>query len=86
MTHRPHRLSCGRFNPMHPTTRAAALRQQPTWKLLSAENALAVMALGRAHLLDWPRRLPASLLVERIRRDLERFMAEGWGLPQPASA
>ena len=83
MTHRPHRLSCGRFNPMH---RAAALRQQPTWKLLSAENALAVMALGQAHLLDGPRRLPASLLVKRIGHDLERFMAEGWGLPQPASA
>ena len=74
---------------MHPTTHAAALRQlrqQPTWKLLSAENAPAVMALIQAHLLDGPRRLPASLLVERIGRDLERFRAEGFDLPQPASA
>jgi hypothetical protein len=53
---------------------------------LSAEHAPAVMALIRAHLLDGPRRLPASLLVERIGRDLERFRAEGWDLPQPASA
>jgi hypothetical protein len=74
---------------MDPITQAQALRQlrqQPTWKLLSAENAPAVMALIQAHLLDGPRRLPASLLVERIGRDLERFRAEGWDLPQPASA
>jgi len=74
---------------MHPTTQAASLRQlrqQPTWKLLSAENAPAVMVLIQAHLLDGPRRLPASLLVERLGRDLERFRAEGWDLPQPASA
>jgi hypothetical protein len=74
---------------MHPATQAQALRQlrqQPTWKLLSAEHAPAAMALIQAHLLDGPRRLPASLLVERIGRDLERFRAEGWDLPQPASA
>jgi len=74
---------------MHPSTQAQALRQlrqQPTWKLLSAENGPAVMALIQAHLLEGPRRLPASLLVERLGRDLERFRAEGWDLPQPASA
>jgi hypothetical protein len=74
---------------MHATTQAQTLRQlrqQPTWKLLAAENAPAVMALIQAHLLDGPRRLPASLLVERIGRDLERFRAEGFDLPQPASA
>jgi hypothetical protein len=74
---------------MHPIVQAQALRQlrqQPTWKLLAAENAPAVMALIQTHLLDGLRRLPASLLVERIGRDLERYRAEGWDLPQPASA
>jgi hypothetical protein len=74
---------------MHSIVQAQTLRQlgqQPTWKLLAAENAPAVMALIQAQLLDGPRRLPASLLVERMGRDLERFRAEGWDLPQPASA
>ncbi|MGD8275810.1 MAG: DUF3375 domain-containing protein [Thiohalocapsa sp.] len=74
---------------MHPSTQAQALRQlrqQPTWKLLSAENGPTVMALIQAHLLEGPRRLPASLLVERIGRDLERLRAEGFDMPQPASA
>lgn len=38
-------------------------------KRLSAENAPAVMALLQAQLLDRARRLPASLLAERIGRD-----------------
>ncbi len=74
---------------MTPTTQAAILRQQrqaPTWRLLAAEHAPAVMALIQTHLLDGAQRLPASVLVERIGRDLERFRAEGWDLPQPASA
>lgn len=74
---------------MHPVVHAQTLRQlrqQPTWKLLSAENAPAIMALIQVHLLNGPRRLPAALLVERIGRDLERFRADGWDLPQPASA
>jgi hypothetical protein len=74
---------------MPSITQAAALRhlrRQPTWKLLSAENGPAVMALIQAHLLDGPRRLPGSLLVERIGRDLERFRAAGFDLPQPAGA
>ena len=82
-------VAAHRHRIMHPSTQAQALRQlrqQPTWKLLSAENGPAVMALIQAHLLEGPRRLPASLLVERLGRDLERFRAEGWDLPQPASA
>ena len=78
-----------RFFIMHPSTHALALkqmRQQPTWRLLSAENAPAIMALLEAHLLEQTRKLPASLLIERIGRDLERFRAEGWELPQAASA
>jgi hypothetical protein len=74
---------------MHPTTHALALkqlRQQPTWRLLAAENAPAIMALLDAHLLEQARKLPASLLIERIGRDLEQFRAEGWELPQAASA
>ena len=51
---------------MHPSTHALALkqmRQQPTWRLLSAENAPAIMALLEAHLLEQTRKLPASLLI-----------------------
>jgi hypothetical protein len=61
---------------MHPITHAQALRQlrqQPTWRLLAAENAPAIMALIQAHLLEGARKLPASLLVERLGRDLEAF-------------
>jgi hypothetical protein len=62
------------------------LRQRPTWKLLAAENAPAAMALLQAHLLEGAPRLPASVLVERIARDLERLRAEGFALPQGAGA
>ena len=63
-----------------------ALRTAPAWRLLSADNAPAVVALLQSHLLIKERKLPASLLVERLGRDLERLRTEGWDLPQAASA
>ncbi|WP_245539021.1 DUF3375 domain-containing protein [Thioflavicoccus mobilis] len=62
------------------------LRAAPAWRLLAADLAAPIAALLKAHLLGKERKLPASVLVERLGRDLERLRAEGWELPQPASA
>ena len=63
-----------------------ALRQGPAWRLLSADNAPAVIALLDGQLLGKERRLPASVLVERVGRELTLLRAEGWDMPQSASA
>ena len=49
------------------------LRQQPTWKLLAADNAPLIAALLQALLLDGERKLPASLLHERLARELDEL-------------
>ena len=74
------------MHPLHQATTLRALRTEPAWRLLSADNAPVVVALLQAHLLDKDRKLPASLLVERLGRHLEQLRAEGWDLPQAASA
>jgi hypothetical protein len=63
-----------------------ALRQGPAWRLLSADNAPAVIALLDGQLLGKERKLPASVLVERLGRELSLLRAEGWDMPQSASA
>ena len=60
------------------------LRQQPTWKLLAADNAPLTAALLQALLLDNERQLPASLLHERLARELEELRAHGYELPRTA--
>jgi hypothetical protein len=72
--------------PLHHATGLRALRASPAWRLLSADNAAAVVALLQHHLLTKNRKLPASLLTERLGRDLDQLRAEGWDLPQAASA
>jgi len=74
------------LEPLHQANLLRALRSTPAWRLLSADNAAAVVALLQARLLTKDRKLPASLLVELLGRDLERLRAEGWDLPQAASA
>lgn len=74
------------MEPLHQANLLRALRSTPAWRLLSADNAAAVVALLQARLLTKDRKLPASLLVELLGRDLERLRAEGWDLPQAASA
>jgi len=74
------------LEPLHQANLLRALRSTPAWRLLSADNAAAVVAMLQARLLTKDRKLPASLLVERPGRDLERLRAEGWDLPQAASA
>jgi hypothetical protein len=63
-----------------------ALRNGPALRLLCADNAPAVIALLGAQLLGKDRKLPASLLVERVGRELTLLRAEGWEMPQKASA
>jgi hypothetical protein len=63
-----------------------SLRSGPAWRLLSADNAPAVVALLEARLLGKDRALPAAVLVERVGRELTLFRAEGWDMPQAASA
>jgi hypothetical protein len=53
------------------------LRAQPTWGLLASDNGPIVIALLHAHLLEGERCLPASILHDRIGRDLEELRAQG---------
>jgi len=62
------------------------LRGETTWRLLAAGNAPVVLGLLQAHLLERERRLPSSILHERIERDLELLRAEGRDLPQSVRA
>jgi hypothetical protein len=62
------------------------LRTQPVWSLLAADNGPYIVALLQTHLLEGGRSLPASILHERIARDLEELRARGADLPQTAQA
>lgn len=62
------------------------LRNAAAWRLLAADNAPVVIGLLRSHLFEGERRLPSSILNERIGRDLDSLREEGWELPQSAQA
>ena len=62
------------------------LRAQALWRLLAADSGPAVLALLQAHLLEGRRTLPASVLFERLGKDLETLRAQGEDLPQSAQA
>lgn len=62
------------------------LRQQPIWRLLAADNAPTITALLQGLLLDSERQLPASLLHERLARELEELRAHGHAVPRTAQA
>jgi hypothetical protein len=62
------------------------LRNKALWRLLSAHTAPIILALLHAHLLDADRRIPQSILFERIERDLEELRAAGMDVPQRAQA
>lgn len=62
------------------------LRQQPIWRLLAADKAAIFIGLLQTHLLDTDKSLPASVLYERIGRDLETLRVRGDDLPQTAQA
>ena len=68
---------------MKSTSRVATnqrLRSETTWRLLAAGNAPSVIGLLHAHLFENERRLPASILTERIGRDLTALRTEGHAL------
>lgn len=62
------------------------LREQPLWKLLAADNGPTILGLLQTHLLDSDRSLSASILQERIGRDLEDLRVRGEQFPQTAQA
>ena len=62
------------------------LRDQPAWRLLAARNGPVLLGLLQAHLFDGENRLPASVLHERLGRDLDELRARGEDFPQPAQA
>ncbi|WP_159097226.1 DUF3375 family protein, partial [Xanthomonas fragariae] len=53
--------------------RYRTLREQPLWKLLAADQAPEVIGLLQTLLLDSERRLPASVLHERLQRMLDEL-------------
>lgn len=62
------------------------LRRESAWALLALDNAPAALGLLQVHLLDKERRLPSSILLERLRQDLEQLRTQGIDLPQTAEA
>ena len=62
------------------------MRSQPLWRLLASANGPTVIALLQSHLYDKERRLAASILFERLTRDLETLRARGDDFPQTAQA
>lgn len=60
------------------------LREGPVWRLLAADNGPIVIGLLQAHLLEAERSIPASILFERLGRDLEGLRARGENLRQTA--
>jgi hypothetical protein len=59
------------------------MRTQPLWRLLASDNGPTVMAMLQTHLYDAERSLPASILHERIGRELERLRNLGEQWPSP---
>lgn len=62
------------------------MRSQPLWRLLAAGNGPLVIGLLQSHLYEKERNLPASILFERLTRDLEELRAQGDDLPRTAQA
>ncbi len=60
------------------------MRAQPLWRLLAADSGPTVLGLLQTHLYDDERSLPASILHERIGRELERLRSLGEAWPQSA--
>jgi hypothetical protein len=62
------------------------LRDGPLWRLLAADNAPILVAVLQANLLDGDGKLPASILYERLTRNLEDLRTAGEDMPQTAQA
>ncbi|PNU19709.1 DUF3375 domain-containing protein [Geothermobacter hydrogeniphilus] len=62
------------------------MRQQPLWRLLAADNGPVIIGLLQTLLYEKERSLPASLLIERLDRELEELRNRGDDFPQTAQA
>lgn len=62
------------------------LRADPVWRLLAADNAPILVAVLQANLLDGESKLQASILYERLTRNLEDLRTAGEDMPQTAQA
>ncbi len=60
------------------------LRRESAWSLLVLDHAPVALGLLGTHLADRERRLPSSVLLERLRQDLDALRAQGQDLPQAA--
>lgn len=72
---------------MNATKAAAAysrLRDQSLWRLLAADNGPSTLAVLQCQFMGEQRSLPASVLFERIERDLEALRGLGHDLPRTA--
>jgi hypothetical protein len=62
------------------------MRNESLWRLLASGNGPTVIGLLQSHLYEKERSLPASILFERLSRDLEALRAQGDDFPQTAQA
>ena len=62
------------------------LRASDAWRLVALDNAPVTLGLLQIHLLETERRLPASILIERLEQDLIALRLEGIDMPQTAQA
>lgn len=62
------------------------MRTQPLWRLLASDSGPTVIGMLQSHLYEKERSLPASILFERLTRDLEMLRAQGDNFPQTAQA
>ena len=62
------------------------MRKQPLWRLLASANGPTVIGLLQSHLYETERSLPASIMHERIGRDIETLRSQGEDFPQTAQA
>ena len=62
------------------------MRTQPLWSLLASDQGPTVLGLLQTHLFETERTLPASILHERISRDLEDLRGHGETFPLTAQA
>ncbi|HET7570146.1 MAG TPA: DUF3375 domain-containing protein [Gammaproteobacteria bacterium] len=60
------------------------LRRETAWRLLAADNAPVMLGVLQAHLFEKERRLPGSILLDRVRQDLEQLQTAGVEMPQTA--
>lgn len=60
------------------------LRSGILWRLLAADNAPIILSILQSNLADIDRRMSASLLFERVERELEELRGYGADVPQTA--